>query len=172
MSESPKVTSQLTARQLLLLQQWRPMAILSTADPHGRPHVSVVSWLHLVDAAQVTIALDRRTQHFKNIGRNPSVALSILADGLILAVSGTAEVCRDRMAATPWETAQVRVAIDFVVDQTLPGVEFVGPRYSYPDGKEHRYQVEDAVLAELAEPWPTRVREILLVDDRLTDPVD
>jgi len=147
-----RVTRTIRADHFEALRQQRLLAVLATADRHGQPHVSVVSWLCLLDTGHVTLAMDRRTQHFRNVGCNPRVALSIMADGLVLALGGTATLARHRMASVPWETAMVSVALDLVVDQSLAGVDMTGPKYAYTGDKQHRYEAEAAILAELAIP--------------------
>ena len=141
------------------------VAILATADRHGRPHVAVVSWLRILDARHIALALDRRTQHFANISANPRVSLSLMSDEVILAISGTVEISREQMEATPWETAHITIDVDLVVDQTLPGVTFIGPSYSYPEEKAHRTEVEAKVLAELSNRATARKHRVTIVDD-------
>lgn len=160
-----RVTRELQPEQLERLRRQRLLAVLATADGHGQPHVSVVSWLCLVDAGHVTLAMDRRTQHFRNIESNPRVALSMMADGLVLALGGTARLARDRMTSVPWETAMVSVRLDLVVDQTLAGVDMTGPRYAYTEDKQHRYEAENAILAELAIPADACRRNVRFVEE-------
>ena len=141
------------------------VAILATADRHGRPHVSVVSWLRILDPRHIALALDRRTQHFANVSVNPRVSLSLMSDQVILAISGTVEISREQMEATPWETAHITIDVDLVVDQTLPGVTFVAPSYSYPESKANRTEVESKVLAELSKRATARKHRVTIVDD-------
>lgn len=141
------------------------VAVLATADRHGRPHVSVVSWLRLLDPGHVALALDLRTQHFANVSGNPRVALSLMSAEVILAIAGTVEISRDQMEATPWETAHITIDVDLVVDQTLPGVTFVAPSYSYTEEKAHRTDVESKVLAELSKRATARKHRVTIVDD-------
>jgi hypothetical protein len=160
-----RVTRALRTEHLEALRQQRLLAVVATADGHGQPHVSVVSWLCLVDPGHVTLAMDRRTQHFRNIERNPRIALSIMADGVVLALGGTARLARHRMTSVPWETAMVSVTLDLVVDQTLPGVDMTGPRYAYTEDKQHRYDAETAILAELAVPGDACRAEVRFVEE-------
>ena len=62
---------------------------------------------------------------------------------------------KERMQSTPFPCALVAVRIEECRDHGAAGVKFVGPSYSFHDGKEHRSEVEKAVFAELKGPPPT-----------------
>jgi hypothetical protein len=59
------------------------------------------------------------------------------------------------MTSTPFPCALVAVRVEEVRDHGAAGVHFVGPRYSFHAGKEHRKGVEEAVFTELKGPAPT-----------------
>ncbi|MHA6793482.1 pyridoxamine 5'-phosphate oxidase family protein [Pseudonocardia bannensis] len=123
---------------------------LTTVDRHGRPHTSVVSWFRSLDARTCAIAVDRRSRHYENISReNPRVSLLFFCDTEIFSIAGTARVALEEMQYPPFPMASIHVDVDLVVDQTLPDVEFAGPRYRYSERKAHRATVEEAILAEL-----------------------
>ena len=60
--EEPEVRGALEA----FLTGGRP-AVLATADRFGSPHTSLITWLVARDARTVALALDRRSQHFRNL---------------------------------------------------------------------------------------------------------
>jgi hypothetical protein len=62
---------------------------------------------------------------------------------------------KEAMASTPFPCALVAVKVAEVRDHGAAGVRFVGPRYSFEPGKEHRKGVEEAIFAELKGPTPT-----------------
>ena len=68
---------------------------------------------------------------------------------------GTALVEKETMESAPFPCALVAVKVEDVRDHGAAGVHFVGPRYHFAPGKEHRQGVEEAVYAELKGPTPT-----------------
>jgi flavin reductase (DIM6/NTAB) family NADH-FMN oxidoreductase RutF len=142
--EEPELRDALEA----FLTGGRP-AVLATADRSGVPHTSLVTWLVARDARTVALALDRRSQHFRNLQENPRACLEVLGDGLVAKAAGRARVAREQMNSAPFPCAAVEVELEEVRDHSVPGVVFRGPSYSYAPGKEHRHGVEAAVLGEL-----------------------
>lgn len=158
--------TRLTSSQLTQLRAGSSMAVLATADRHGRPHTAMVSWLAANSATQVQLAVDVRGQHFKNLRRNPYAVLQVLGDDLVLAVSGTVELVRERIESAPFPLAHLRILIDYVSDQSLAGVRFTGPHYAFLPDKQHRLEVEQNVVAELhAHADDASYRPSILVED-------
>jgi hypothetical protein len=91
----------------------------------------------------------------RNLRANRKVALEVLGDDLCYGLRGTAVVEKEPMSSTPFPCALVAVKIEDVKDHGAIGVKFVGPRYHFEPGKEHRRSIEDAVFAELKGPTPT-----------------
>lgn len=159
----------LTEQQLERIAAERPVAVLATADGHGRPHCALISWFVVPGRDRLLLALDRRGQSYRNVGQNPRVALQILADDLVLSIAGSAEVARESIAAAPFETAQVLVSIDAVSDQSVEHVEFRAPSYRFSDAKIHRAEVERRVLEELAANRDVPLRAAVMVDEMAPD---
>ncbi|APU17233.1 MULTISPECIES: pyridoxamine 5'-phosphate oxidase family protein [Actinoalloteichus] len=139
----------------------RPVAVLATTDDTGRPHSALISWFVLLDSHTLVAALDDRSRHCRNLRDDPRFAMQILADDLVLAVSGRAEFLAAELPSAPFPASVVRLMLDAVVDQRQPQMRFRGPGYEFDAAKRHRDGVERQVLAELAAtdsrpPWPIR----------------
>ncbi|AOS65361.1 pyridoxamine 5'-phosphate oxidase family protein [Actinoalloteichus hymeniacidonis] len=142
----------------------RPLAVLATTDATGAPHSALISWFVPLDECTLVAALDTRSRHVRNLRHNPRFALQILADDLVLAVSGRAEFVVGELASAPFPASAVRLSLETVVDQQLPQMQFRGPSYTFDITKGHRDAVERRVLAELAAtdprpPWSTDRQE-------------
>ena len=129
--------------------------ILATVDEHGAPQTTLMTWAVARDPHALAIAVDTRSRALKNIRRNGSVAVEVLGDDLCYGLRGKAVVEKESMSSTPFACALVAVKIDDVRDHSAAGVTFIGPRYSFHAGKEHRKGVEESVFAELKGPPPT-----------------
>jgi hypothetical protein len=79
----------------------------------------------------------------------------VLGDDICFGPHGTAVVEKERLASAPFPSALVAVRIDDCRDHGAAGVKFLGPRYHFHPGKEHRSEVEKKVFAELKGPPPT-----------------
>ncbi len=124
-------------------------SVLATADRFGSPHTSLITWLVARDARTVALALDRRSQHFRNLQENPRACLEVLGDGLVAKAAGGVRVATEQMHSAPFPCAMVEVELEEVRDHTVLGAVFQSPSYSYGPGKEHRHGVAAAVLEEL-----------------------
>ena len=67
----------------------------------------------------------------------------------------TAVIEKETMTSAPFPCALVALKVEDVRDHGAAGVKYVGPSYSFHEGKEHRRGVEEAVFAELKGPPPT-----------------
>jgi hypothetical protein len=129
--------------------------VVATADEKARPLTTLMTWVVARDPQTVTMAVDTRSKALPNIRVNPHVAIEVLGDDLCYGLRGTAVIEKERMQSTPFPCALVAVRIEEFRDHGAAGVKFVGPRYSYHAGKEHRSELEKAVYAELKGPPPT-----------------
>jgi hypothetical protein len=131
-----------------LLHNGQP-CVLATVDPDGAPYTTFMSWVSARDDRTVCMAIDTRGVALRNMQQNPTVVLEILALDRVLGIRGTARVRSDQVQSCPFPAVLVEIAVMEGRDHTGHGIVWQGPTYSYIEGKEHRYAVERAVLAEL-----------------------
>ena len=101
------------------------------------------------------MAVDIRSRSLRNLRATPKVAVEVLGDDLCYGLRGTAVVEKELMDSTPFPCALVALRLEECRNHGAAGINFVGPRYSFHPGKEHRAGVEDAVFAELRGVAPT-----------------
>jgi predicted pyridoxine 5'-phosphate oxidase superfamily flavin-nucleotide-binding protein len=129
--------------------------VIATVDEQGLPQTTLMTWVVARNPETVTIAVDTRSRALKALRANGRIAVEVLGDDLCYGLRGTALVEKEQMQSAPFPCALVAVKLDEVRDHGAAGVRFVGPRYSFHPGKEHRKGVEEAVFAELKGPTPT-----------------
>jgi hypothetical protein len=123
--------------------------VLAAVSPVDGPYTAVISWVTARDDHTICLALDSRGIALRNVEQNPAVALEILASDCVLGVRGMARAGRARIATCPFAAVVVEIDVVEIRDHSVRGVVWHGPTYSYLEGKEHRYAVEQAVLDEL-----------------------
>ena len=129
--------------------------IVATVDEAGLPNTTLMTWVVARNPQTIAMAVDQRSRTIKNIRVNPKVAVEILGDDLCYGLRGTAVIEKETMKSAPFPCALVAVRIEDCRDHGAAGVKFVGPSYSFHEGKEHRRDVEENVFAELKGPAPT-----------------
>ena len=129
--------------------------VVATVDEQGVPQTTLMTWVVARNPQTLTIAVDNRSRAMRNLRANPKVAVEVLGDDLCYGLRGTGVVEKETLASAPFPCALVAVKIEDVRDHGAAGVKFVGPRYHFEPGKEHRRGVEEAVFAELKGPTPT-----------------
>ena len=129
--------------------------IVATVDEAGLPNTTLMTWVVARNPQTIAMAVDQRSRTIKNIRVNPKVAVEILGDDLCYGLRGTAVIEKETMKSAPFPCALVAVRIEDCRDHGAAGVKFVGPSYSFHEGKEHRRDVEEKVFAELKGPTPT-----------------
>lgn len=129
--------------------------VVATVDEQGLPQTTLMTWVVARNPQTLTLAADTRSRALRNLKANGRVAIEVLGDDLCFGLRGTAVVEKEPMQSAPFPCALVAVKIEDVRDHGAAGVQFVGPRYSFHPGKEHRKGVEEAVFAELKGPTPT-----------------
>lgn len=129
--------------------------VVATVDEAGFPQTTIMTWAVARNPQTLAIAVDVRSRALRNIRANGRMAVEVLGDDLCYGLRGTARVEKEEMKSPPFACAMVAVRIEEVRDHGAAGVKFVGPRYSFHPGKEHRKGVEEAVFAELKGPAPT-----------------
>jgi hypothetical protein len=123
--------------------------VLATVSTDGVAATALNSWIIAKDENVVALAVDKRSTAYQNISAGRiGVAFELLADDLILAVRGPAQIMRD-LESPPFPCALAHIQVESIRDHTVSGVRFQGPRYSYADDKEHRGAIERAILDEL-----------------------
>jgi hypothetical protein len=129
--------------------------VVATLDDRGDPQTTLMTWVVARNPQTLGIAVDTRSRALRNLRANAKIALEVLGDDLCYGLRGTAVVEKEQMQSAPFPCALVAVKVEDVRDHGAAGVRFVGPRYSFHPGKEHRKGVEDSVFAELKGPTPT-----------------
>ncbi len=129
--------------------------VVATVDEQGLPQTTLMTWVVARNPQTLVLAADTRSRALRNLKANGRVAIEVLGDDLCYGLRGTAVVEKEEMASAPFPCALVAVRIEDVRDHGAAGVRFVGPSYSFHEGKEHRRGVEVAVFAELKGAPPT-----------------
>jgi hypothetical protein len=129
--------------------------VVATIDERGYPQTTLMTWVVARNQHLLTLAVDVRSHSLTAMRVNPRVAVEVLGDDLCYGLRGTAVIEKETMSSTPFPCTLVAVHIEEVRDHGAAGVRFVGPRYSFRPGKEHRAGVEDAIFRELKGPPPT-----------------
>ena len=129
--------------------------VIATVDEDGLPNTTLMTWVVARNSQTLAIAVDHRSRAMRNLRANGRMAIEVLGDDLCYGLRGTAVVEKEALASTPFACALVAVKIEEVRDHGAAGVRFVGPSYSFHEGKEHRRSTEQAVFAELKGPTPT-----------------
>ena len=129
--------------------------IVATVDEAGLPNTTLMTWVVARNPQTVAMAVDQRSRTLKNVRQNGHVAIEVLGDDLCYGLRGTAVIEKEAMSSVPFPCALVSVKVEDCRDHGAAGVKFVGPSYSFHEGKEHRRDVEERVFAELKGPTPT-----------------
>lgn len=129
--------------------------VVATVDEQGRPMTTIMTWVVARNPQFITMAVDTRGRALSNVRANGRMAVEVLGDDLCYGLRGTAVIEKEQMESTPFPCALVAVRLEECRNHGAAGVKFVGPRYSFHPGKEHRAGVEDAVFAELRGVAPT-----------------
>lgn len=129
--------------------------VVATVDEQGLPQTTLMTWVVARNPQTLTIAVDTRSRALRAVRANGRIAVEVLGDDLCFGLRGTALVEKELMQSAPFPCALVAVKVEEVRDHGAAGVRFVGPRYSFHPGKEHRRGVEESVFAELKGPPPT-----------------
>ena len=131
------------------------ICVVATIDEQGSPQTSLMTWVVARNPQVLTLAVDVRSRSLTAMRVNPRVAVEVLGDDLCYGLRGTAVIEKEIMSSTPFPCTLVAMHVEEVRDHGAAGVSFVGPRYSFQPGKEHRGAVEDAIFRELKGPPPT-----------------
>jgi predicted pyridoxine 5'-phosphate oxidase superfamily flavin-nucleotide-binding protein len=129
--------------------------VVSTVDDQGRPMTTLMTWIVARDPRTLTIAIDTRGRALANLRANRQIAIEVLGDDLCYGLRGAAVIEKEQMQAVPFPCALVAVHVEECRDHGAAGVKFIGPRYHFHPGKEHRSDVERAVFSELKGAPPT-----------------
>lgn len=129
--------------------------VVATVDEQGAPNTTLMTWVVARNPQTLAVAVDSRSRSMKNLRQNAKVAIEVLGDDLCYGIRGTAVVEKEAMASAPFPCALIAVKVEDVRDHGAAGVRFVGPSYSFHEGKEHRRGVEQSVFGELKGPTPT-----------------
>jgi hypothetical protein len=129
--------------------------VVATIDDDGRPQTTLMSWIVARHSLTLALAVDPRGRALQNLRSRPAVAIEVLGDDLCFGLRGRAVVEKETLDSTPFPCALVAVHVEECRDHGVKGVRFVGPRYRFEAGKEHRAEAERAVFDELRGPAPT-----------------
>jgi len=129
--------------------------VIATVDEQGRPATTLMTWVVARDPHTIAVAIDTRGRALKNLRSNPHAALEILGDDLCYGVRAIAVVEKELMESPLFFCALVALRVEECRDHSAAGVKFVGPKYHFHAGKEHRLTAEERVFTELKGPMPT-----------------
>jgi hypothetical protein len=129
--------------------------VVATVDEQGQPVTTIMTWVVARSSQAITMAIDTRGRALNNVRANGRMAVEVLGDDLCYGLRGTAVVEKELMDSTPFPCALVALRLEECRNHGATGINFVGPRYSFHPGKEHRAGVEEAVFAELRGVAPT-----------------
>ncbi|MBC5808840.1 MAG: pyridoxamine 5'-phosphate oxidase family protein [Candidatus Eremiobacter antarcticus] len=129
--------------------------VLATVSADGTPSTAFCTWVISTGPQTIALALDSRGTAYRNIAsENRLVAIEVLADNLILSVRARASIIKTQLRSVPFPCALVEAAVIDVRDHGVRGVHFSAPHYVFPDGKDHRAEVERSIFEELREIQP------------------
>jgi flavin reductase (DIM6/NTAB) family NADH-FMN oxidoreductase RutF len=129
--------------------------VVATVDDQGRPMTTLMTWIVARDPRTLTVAIDTRGRSLANVRATRQIAVEVLGDDLCYGLRGVAVIEKEQMQAVPFPCALVAVHVEECRDHGAASVKFVGPRYHFHPGKEHRNDVEQAVFSELKGAPPT-----------------
>ena len=129
--------------------------VVATIDEQGNPQTTIMTWVVARNPQTVALAADTRSRSMRNLRANSKIALEVLGDDLCYGVRGTAVVEKELMESPPFPCALVALRVEECRDHSAAGVKFVGPKYHFHAGKEHRLTAEERVFTELKGPMPT-----------------
>jgi flavin reductase (DIM6/NTAB) family NADH-FMN oxidoreductase RutF len=155
MSDAPKAPPAEMPKELVQFLIGGQTCVVASVDPQGRPVTSIMTWVVARDPETLAIAIDSRSRALANVRANGQLAIEVLGDDLCFGLHGTAVVEKERLDSSPFPSALVAVRIDDCRNHGAAGVKFVGPRYHFHPGKEHRGDVEQKIFAELKGSPPT-----------------
>ncbi|KIL41727.1 hypothetical protein SD70_04980 [Gordoniibacillus kamchatkensis] len=116
------------------------LVLLGTIDADtGGPAVSALSWVYAVDAARVRFAIDGRSRLVANIKANPNVTLTLIGEGSVHAVYGSANIVSERLEDVPFALVCIEVTVQAVRDAM-----FYGARISTEPEYEKTYDIRAA----------------------------
>ncbi|GAC1346895.1 MAG: hypothetical protein NVSMB23_25270 [Myxococcales bacterium] len=129
--------------------------VVATVGEGGLPMTTLMTWVVARNPQTLAAAVDVRGRALKNLRQHPHVAIEVLGDDLCFGLRATAIVEKETMEGAPFPCALVALRVEECRNHGAAGIKFVGPRYSFHPGKEHRAGVEDAVFKELKGTAPT-----------------
>ena len=134
------------------------MAVLTSTDRGGQPHLSTVSWYRgrLPDA--VDLIVGRTARFLKNIEARPAATMLVFLE-TAYALAGTADIIVRDIPDMPIPLTLVRLKIESVYEALFTGAELLGgPRYrkEYPEKLKDLDQIVDAYFDVVPESVPTR----------------
>jgi hypothetical protein len=131
------------------------ICVVATVDESGFPQTTIMTWAVARNPKTIALAVDTRSRAMQALRRDVRVAIEVLGDDMCYGLRGKAVVEKEPMESAPFPCALVAVRLEDVRDHAAAGVKFIGPSYSFHEGKEHRQGVEERVFAELKGPPPT-----------------
>src|SRR4051794_38148507 len=109
--------------------------VVATVDEQGLPNTTLMTWVVARNPQTLAIAVDTRSRSIKNMRASGKVAIEVLGDALCYGLRGTAVIEKEPMTSAPFPCALVAVKLEEVRDHGAAGVKFVGPSYSFHEGK-------------------------------------
>lgn len=134
-----KVSKELSNELYTLMQKER-FTLLATVDHETKgPNVNAISWVIAPTNSTIRFAVDNRSRILENIKAEPNVSITVIAQGTVYTISGTARILEEKMEGVPLKLAKVEILISAVRD-----VMFYGSRIVQEPGYEKTYDLEAA----------------------------
>jgi nitroimidazol reductase NimA-like FMN-containing flavoprotein (pyridoxamine 5'-phosphate oxidase superfamily) len=127
------------------------LVLLGTIDAEtGGPAVSALSWVYAMDAERVRFAIDGRSRLVANLKANPNVTLTLIGEGSVHAVYGTAAVVSERLEDVPFALYCIEVKVQAVRDAMFYGARIsVEPEYEKTYDKRAAAKLDGQVFAAM-----------------------
>jgi hypothetical protein len=126
----PDVTTSLSTELITCLQS-ETLVLLSTIDAEqGGPVTSAISWVYAIDQHQVRFAVDGRSRIVLNIRANPLVNATVIANGTVNVIYGSARIVQDSLEGVPFALVCIDIQVETVRDSMFYGAKIsVHPEY-------------------------------------------
>jgi nitroimidazol reductase NimA-like FMN-containing flavoprotein (pyridoxamine 5'-phosphate oxidase superfamily) len=136
---------------VLAALQKEKLVLLGSIDAEtGGPAVSALSWVYAMDAGRVRFAIDARSRLIANMKANPSVTLTLIGEGSVHAVYGTAAFVTEKLEEVPFALACMEVTVQAVRDAMFYGARIsVEPEYEKTYDKRAAAKLDGQVFAAM-----------------------
>lgn len=126
-------------------------ALVATLDEQGRPYTAIMSWVVAKDPKCIRIAMLTTAQSLRNIKNNGKIMLGVDGPGITYGIRGVARVVREEIEGAPLPIALVEMAVDYVKDDSVPGLVEVTSEinYKWAEGAEWMVEAEKQLFEQM-----------------------